>query len=349
MQRLILVIILCFFLLPELAAQNLQQTLSFQYGNFASHKKRRFATNSPQVGLFYELSKPTTGKKYWQYAHGYPTMGLQLGLRSFGNFEVYGSAISLIPSLSFNLKKWNNAQLFIKHGTGLAFFSKRYDVNNNPLNIIIGTRLNTTSMIQIGYTRQLTPDLQLSAGGLVQHYSNGQLIQPNAGVNIAALYTSITFGTNTDTSLRKTYESYKLKQRFHYRVGYSLGLFDFDRATKLFDYNNQVQGMVYYQYNSRFRSGLGLELSNLGSNYRKVTSAIYSEQEVQFSQMVTRYGFGIYLSNEHYSPESFYSRIGIAYYLKSGQIIPKGFYIGSALKAHGFRAAHIEGSMGYMF
>lgn len=349
MPRLILVLLLICFFLPQTEAQNFQSSLSFQYGNFVSHKSRRFAPNEPQFGLFYELSKPTTGERYWQYAHGYPTMNLQLGLRTFGNFEVYGTAITLIPSLTFNLKKWKHSNLFIKHGTGFAYITRHYDAVVNPENVIIGTRLNASSIIQVGYNGQLTPDLQLSAGALVQHYSNGQLVLPNAGVNIAAIYTAFTFGATTDKTMLKSYEPYKRKQRFHYRAGYSLGLFDFDRQTKRFDYNNQVQGMVYYQYNSRFRSGLGLEVSNLGSSNREVQTAAYTEQEVQFSRLVTRYGMGFYLSKVRYSPEKIYTRIGIGYFLKGGSIIPKGIYVGTALKAHGFRAAHIEASVGYMF
>lgn len=348
-MRIVVLLILCGSLYQCAWGQDLQHSLSFQYGNFASHKKRRFAPNTPQLGLVYDLSKPSMGRQYWQYAHGYPVMGLQLALRSFGNFEVYGHAISLIPNLSFTLKKWPRSVIYIKHGTGLAYISKRYDKNDNPQNIIIGTRLNASSIIQAGYTLQLDPDLAITASGMVQHYSNGLLIQPNAGVNIAAVGVSLTFGAHTDTSMRISYEPRHPSRRFHYRIGYSLGLFDFDRESGLFDYNNQVQAMAYYQYNTRFRSGLGIELGNLGSRYRSAASALYTEQEVLFGPLATRYGLGVYVSKEHYSPESFYTRIGIAYYLKGRHILPKGCYLGTALKAHGFRAAHIEASIGLLF
>jgi len=98
-------------------------------------------------GLFIEYIKSTNGKKYWQYAHNYPQMGLQFTVRSLGDYAIYGKAFSILPFLEFNVWKNKIGILQIKHGTGIAFNTKKYHAIENTKAKAISTTINATTTL----------------------------------------------------------------------------------------------------------------------------------------------------------------------------------------------------------
>lgn len=339
-------IILSLFLLGEvtLAQNGLSIQVSASVGASVSHASKRNVPEKLHTGFNIDISKMTFGKKYWEADHGFPQMGVLVSFQSLGNREVYGSAISTIPYLEFNIWRFRAGILQVKHGTGVSWVSKRHHPDENPGNLLISTPLNATSFIDAGLRFALNGRNDLKIGGIVKHISNGGFLKPNFGSNTASLYLNYTYYFNEKPTERLKWTKPSFSERWRFRGMASMGLFKKDEIVRNVP---QVSTLVFYQHNTRFRTGLGLEASF--PHDFKSQLAIYAEEEVQFSRMVTRYGLGLYALNRRNDREVFYSKVGIAFYPQIEHHIPQGLFMGMMLKAHNFSAAHIELNTGYTF
>lgn len=324
------------------------QSLDYLIGNYISHYDGMPDKLQLQHGLSYSISKQTSGKRYYQFAHNYPNIGLTFTYRSLGNTNVYGHAFSIIPYVRFSIFQNKHSSIFIKHGVGLAYITKKFDVQNNPKNEFIGSHINAGADLMLGFQQKIIENLDIKIGAIINHYSNGSVQNPNRGMNMLSGLVGITYVPNRKFE-RIEHPVEKINKRFRYRIGGGLGLYRNkgilnEPVRKSF----QTHVMAFYQYNTRFRTGLGIEYLYLNQDTNPLS--IYSENEVQFDNITTRYGFGYYLGKKPAtSKEDFYSKIGASVFLNLKNNVPDGLYIGAYLKAHGFTAAHIEISVGYLF
>ena len=315
-------------------------------GQYISHAINRQAPEQRQYGVAIDFFRKTAGKKYWQFAHNYPSMGLSFTARSLGNNRVYGNAYSVLPWLEFDVIRFRKSAFQIKHGTGLAIIDRKYHPVQNPKNVAISTTLNATSVLDFGYRIYLTEHTGLKAGYIIHHYSNGGFKLPNSGMNTGSFYAALAwYGQGWETG-ETAHAEIKAFNRWRYRVATGSGFSNY-RGNGNIDWNLQLNGMAFLQHNTRFRTGLGIESGRL--NKGKVQTTLYLEEEVQFGNLATRYGFGGYLIHKNERGEDFYSKIGIAWYPKVTGQIPTGFFVGSMLKAHGFKAAFVELNTGFVF
>ncbi|MCE7042421.1 acyloxyacyl hydrolase [Dyadobacter sp. CY312] len=298
-------------------------------------------------GFSIDINKATYGEHIWQIAHKYPQMGIQFTATKSAEMMV-GNQFSLIPYLEFNIWKSNFGTLQIKHGTGLAYVTRRHHQTSNPENKLLGTKLNAASIIDLGYLIKLGSALNVKAGFSLGHISNGNLVQPNAGLNSITGYGTMLYYFDGKSHEEKRENAPIQIKRWRYRFAAITGLYDYDKVTKNLHTNNQLSLLAFYQHGMRFRTGLGTEVSQLNRGSATAT-AIYAEEEVLIGHLVTRYGIGLYVLNPD-EKSLLYEKVGIAWYpfpLKN-QVAEK-FSIGTAIKAHAFRAAHVEIAAGYTF
>jgi hypothetical protein len=327
-----------------LAQDGLSLQLSTLTGTNISHAQKRNVAEKLHAGISLDISKMTFGKKYWQFDHGYPQMGLLFGFQTLGNNKVYGNAFSLLPYLEFNVYRFKSGVFQIKHGTGVAWVTKRYEKDSE--NTLHSTNLNATSILDGGFRFNLSGRNDLKIGGILRHISNGGFQKPNSGSNTASAYVNYTHYIQTKPAGRLSYPSPADLERWRFRFMFSPGLHK-KPGEQGIAFVPQVSAMTFYQHNTSFRTGAGLEA---GIPFQlKPQLSVYLEEEVQFSHMVTRYGFGVYTVNRRNDRETLYSKVGIAYYPEIRNHIPGGFFIGMLLKAHSFVAAHIEINTGYTF
>ncbi len=342
--------IILFCILSKCGAVNAQNEMSLQASAFVgksiSHASKRIVSETWHKGFSLEISKASQSDKYWAYAHNYPHMGLIVTARSLGNNNVYGHAFSFLPYLEFDLLRFKYGKLQVKHGTGLAVVTKQFDELNNPQNQMLSTTVNASSIIDFGLRLHAKNEAELKFGFIIHHISNGGFQAPNSGFNTAAAYINGTYYLNRRTPIRNTFLPQIQYKKMRYRLANSYGFHRKVDATQVV-VSPQISALVLRQHNTRFRTGLGLEL---GKPYGfDAQLAIYVEEEVQFSKIVTKYGLGAYVNNLRFPKERVYSKIGIAYYPFTKNKIPEKFFVGLMMKAHDFTAVHIETCFGYTF
>jgi hypothetical protein len=336
-----IVLILFFADCPVFAQPGISIQGGFQFGKMLTEKKHE---NQLLYTFTLDFSKQTSGEKYWQADHKFPQMGLQLTGRKFLSDQNLDLALSIIPYLEFNVLKSGFGTIQIKHGTGLAFVSGDFTDKNKSY---LGSRLNAATMLDLGYQFNIGVRFNFKAGASLSHISNGNLVRPNAGVNALLPYLQLAFypaGKLNPTIVRRSFTAFR---KWHYRVQLASGFYNYQKDRNTVNTNMQASMLGVYQHTTRFRTGLGVEAGALFQN-KRWQPALYAEEEVLIGHLTTRYGLGYYFSNT--GEGRLYEKVGIAWYpFPLTDRSPKRLFVGMAIKAHGFQAAHIEVSTGYLF
>lgn len=346
-MRSIIILMFCVTIQPIWSQDGLSVQVSWLAGRIVSHNQLYAKPKALQQAFTLDINKKTDGKRFWQAIHNYPQMGLNIAFRKFNNNPSLGNAFNLIPYLEFNLLKSHAGTLQIKHGTGLAFVTRIHNAIKNPENLSLSTHLNAGSLLDVGYHFDATTKWDIKTGMAISHISNGNFKVPNSGVNTMFVYTSIIYFFNNKKIATITYAKDTIVKRLYYRCGIATGFYDYNKALNKIRTDDQFHFLIFYQHNTRFRTGAGLEVSNLR---RAIQPAIYIEEEVLFAHLVTRYGIGSYLANVGFERNKFYEKVGIAYYpFTLHNKVAHGFSIGANIKAHSFDALHIELAAAYVF
>ena len=130
---------------------------------------------------------------YWGSLYPYAVQGIGVACNTFFNASELGNPVSvyvfqtsriasLAPRLSLDYE-WN---------FGASFGWKKYDPDSNPLNTVVGSRINAYINLGFFLNWAIDPQTHLKAGVDVTHYSNGNTRYPNAGVNTVGATVALT-------------------------------------------------------------------------------------------------------------------------------------------------------------
>ncbi len=245
--------------------------LQYDFGR-TSPANTYFPDTKPFQGVEVILGKTNfLNEVAWAKELHFPRTGISFSYSDFGNEDMIGKAVSIIPFLDFPiLNRWTK-RADLNVGIGASYFDIIYDENTNITNQAISTHVTWAFRSNLRY------DLWQFKNGKSQvvlgyyHNSNGHVRLPNYGLNtfLLGLNTEFNFNKsevanlnveaplNTEKSNRQTYFSYRFglgqnvltkydaKKREVYTVSASLGRI----KNKTFKYG---VGMYYRFYESYY-------------------------------------------------------------------------------------------------
>lgn len=188
-------------------------TNSYLTGNNPENRTMNHATS---YHLKYAFSAPEGSREASLYPGAYQGVGVSLHEFNpqLGNpISVYlfqGARIAkLAPRLSLNYE-WN---------LGLTMGWNPYDMERNPTNVSIGSKVTAYINVDFYLRWMLSRHLDLNFGGTLTHFSNGNTSMPNFGLNTAGLAVGLAYYVNrtetenpparryhTDFAKRMTYD-----------------------------------------------------------------------------------------------------------------------------------------------
>lgn len=131
-----------------------------------------------------ELGWQTDGTEDWEQRYNFPAMGVGLYKASFRNGEELGSPLAIYGWLSWPFVDFTDRfGLTTEVGFGFATNWNPLDVETNPFNDAVSTPVTYYGESGIFARYALNRKLDLSAGGLFTHMSNGATGDPNAAIN----------------------------------------------------------------------------------------------------------------------------------------------------------------------
>jgi hypothetical protein len=168
------------------------------------------------------ISKKTTGENDWEQIYKYPEYGISLFFSTLGNDKVFGHEIALYPFFNYHIFSRNRFSIDNQIGLGISYVTRKFDLQDNYQNIAVGSNLNIHFCLRLDFKYHLLKRYQLHTGLSFDHFSNGNLQEPNRGINYLTSYAGVGYRVGKSSHTRK----HKLKPHerdFHLELTYAFG------------------------------------------------------------------------------------------------------------------------------
>jgi len=176
-----------------------------QYSNFITPeytigKTSITNTGFPEVGLhtawFVNFgSFQNTNPNEWAHRLNQPKTGISIGLARYGEDDVLGYSVSIMPNIEF---QFGSSNFGLHLGFGAAYFNKKFDLTGNLFNEKIATQINYSYRTMLFYNLSQEKKMNWRLGVGYYHQSNGHTRFPNQGLNSFSASLSAEFAYNKE-------------------------------------------------------------------------------------------------------------------------------------------------------
>jgi hypothetical protein len=328
----------------------------FQYGFIQPHHKFIAYLVNDHIRCFQvNVGIQTSGNKQWHYSYNFPTIGFGYLYSNLGADEIFGKMHTFyfyINRSYLNLRKKLN--ITTKTSIGLSYLTKKFDLDKNRYNIVIGSHLNAYLSYSIIGTINLTQKIQLRLGGSFAHISNGDVKEPNYGLNQVSAIMGITYNLIKYTPKKKymffnnktaNHEwliigSYGIKQlsRFNnYHASITSITFEYNRKITLIHWIGAAVSYYYYLPVKKLSA-----VPESDSYYAKSGMAFNLSYEKKVGSLSFLIQPGIYMLKKSKLVDIISNKVGLRY------SVSKHINTCVSIKAHWIaRADFIEWGIGY--
>lgn len=306
-----------------------------------------------------DFIKPTYGNKKWHLENNLPEIGLAFNVMDFANPRQLGQCFALSPFIDIPLnKKPKKSRVILRICWGVSYITRKFDIENNPKNIAIGSNWNTYVQWKWFWHMNLNSKIRLEPGLAFTHASNGRGQVPNLGLNVVSLNLGITYKINKDNGNAKLQDSASVWPSKHeLLVWNAVGFNERDPPGSPKYFANTFGVNYYYNHRNTHKFGLGADVSyDTQNTYHLETSGYPAKSWADILQLgiklcyaynVGRVSFpiemGYYAISKPKEDGAIFHRIGIRHYCKNGLMI------NFTLKSHWAVASHFEYGLGYRF
>lgn len=224
-----LIIFLWIFLFPFLSIaqsrfnDNLSIFTYYHYGFVVpEYSNFLYLVDAPVQSSGLSLLKKTTGKNDWEIIYNYPEYGVALFYSTLGNDKVHGREIALYPFFRLNIISGKRFNFYNQTGLGFGYVTRKFDLNDNYLNVAVGSHMNFHFNLQFGINYQLTKKLQANTGISFDHLSNANSREPNLGINYLTGYAGLSYLLGKQDN-RQVHEVTPHQQKYLFEFIYSAG------------------------------------------------------------------------------------------------------------------------------
>ncbi len=308
-------------------------------------------------GVELTFSTRSNGRHPWEKLYRYPRYGVGYNYTTFGNRDILGSAHAFFSYFDVPfVKAGSRLTLNYQIGFGMGVMSKKYNIEENPLNLAIGSSLNAFVSVDLICRYKVSDRNEVKAALELSHYSNGKMRSPNMGLNTVTASFAWLYSVIPERKIKVSPEP----------VGYKKHIAEifWNAGGKRDDYLNNriylissVVGDYNYALSPKYAVGGGFDL--MYDQALEVVSRFQGDEEADYRYnrqaglhlgFRVRYGrfhlvghFGHYLYYYYLKYSPFYTRLGLRYNLT------EQFIFNFTLKAHYAIADYVEWGLGYRF
>lgn len=320
------------------------------------HYDMRYLIDYNTRGLEFTISTNAYGRHNWEALYRYPKFGLGGLYLDLGNKDVYGHAYGVFAFLNIPIVKWKDKWSFsYQIDFGTAYLTKKFDIENNPLNTAISSHVNVLVGLDFALGYKINSKNAITTGFDLTHLSNGKIGSPNLGLNYMTLNMSYQRQLRESRFEQKIYQDINNHRKHFFEMGVNAGTRSDDWVSGNYYLTSSLIFDYKYALSLKYQTGLGIdffydeslpstkehEIGEPGEPKDKYQMGIHATISPRYNKLNVIVQVGTYLySNFHkYSPV--YSRIGMRYF------VHKHIYLNISLKAHLAIADYIEWGIGY--
>jgi hypothetical protein len=323
-------------------------SLNYRTGENIPHRPIVKNLRYPYRGVDLKVGWQTIGKKEWQYAYRYPSLGVGVNWNTFKT-SVLGEPVAAYFFTNFPQITTSWFRLDLEVNFGLSFGIHPYDKISNPNNFSTGSSLNSIFGLYLDQSFHVMPQVDIFVCEGLCHYSNGALGWPNLGLNIPSMKFGVRYLCEKPVYIRNS-------ERPNFKRKISMITTLCGGTKKLFaptpSYNEiLISPSVFYRTGFKRRVGVGFEMAYneaiIGLNPSRVfkvnellTYGIHLSHEFIIERFTILSQFGIYLKNPP-SDKFYFERLGVGYYFS------EKLRILFNVKAHFIKAEYLELGLAY--
>ncbi|MCS6819356.1 MAG: acyloxyacyl hydrolase [Chitinophagales bacterium] len=332
---------------------------TYYFGKHIKHNQRitpelKGITHAYEISVF----KQTDGRKAWMRKLRHPEIGGALHITQNVNIDTFGWAIGAMGTVQFWLWRTRPFDLFVRLGSGVAFFTHYYDKEKNPNNNVIGSSPNVIAQFKIGGNIKPLPWLHIALFSAFTHHSNGALRPPNLGINVVSGGLSVRyFPAHHAIALKKgniPKEARPNEIMARYGLGWVQAWYEgpmmpvhfvtlaYARYTSIV---NKVLGGLAFEYSTAkqyFWAGYPTATDKMRRTY-PMNLSFFAGDELMVNRVSMLWAIGVYVYRPEPTRDKVYFRGGANYYPydlgKQKNIRP---FVGAHLKTHQAVAETIE-------
>lgn len=139
------------------------------------------------------------GDRDWHHSFNFPQWGFAAAYYDLASPHL-GEALALKLVIDLPLEPQRRYQ--IRLGAGGGYISKPFDAESNIHNGAIGSAFNSALEISLYRDWQLSSRLAVRAGLGIRHFSNGAMVMPNTGINLAMASLALSYASRSAEALR---------------------------------------------------------------------------------------------------------------------------------------------------
>jgi hypothetical protein len=137
-------------------------------------------------GVEARIGFQTNGSEIWQQYNHYPKYGLGINFADqilSKRDTVLGNPFSIFAFYNAPFARFGRFSLNTNISVGLSYISLVYNPVSNPYNDIVASHINLYFNFKLNLAVKLSERLDLNTGYGVTHYSNGNIQEPQKGLN----------------------------------------------------------------------------------------------------------------------------------------------------------------------
>jgi len=282
----------------------------------------------------------TTGKKDWHQLCRFPRYGWGLHYAD----QVIGvpdsaisNPISVFAFYHAPIARFGKFSINTHTSVGLSYMKLIYDPETNPFNDLVGSHVNLFFDFNLNLVYQVSPRLDLHASYGVNHYSNGNIHEPQKGLNNwggkAGL--SYHFGGKDEPFKRTEFTTRELEEFTSHeevQLMFAVGVVERqgnkeEYGTHYFTSSFTADYAVQFRRRSAFTTGLdilyddSLERSIKGyapsevKAHQKVYLGGHIGYQLSIDRLILLYNVGVYFHHYSYGNSFYFHRAGARYLL----------------------------------
>jgi hypothetical protein len=286
-------------------------------------------------GVEARIGFQTNGSEPWQQIHRYPKYGFgihyadQVMNRSdttmgnpFSAFAFYNAPITRFGRFSLNTNV----------SVGLSYMSPIYDPETNPYNDIVASHINMYFDFDLNLIVKLSERIDLTAGYGVTHYSNGNIHEPQKGLNNWGwnLGVSGVFGGGEKPFKRTEFlhnELPEFKPWEELQLMLAVGIVEWqpdELKYGLYYFTSSFTADYVYRFSRRSAFTLGTDILYDGSieraikgippeevtTWQKMYLGGHAGYQYNIDRLTLLFNLGVYFVQHTYDREFFFSRAG---------------------------------------
>jgi len=342
--------------------QNTAVKYKFQYiqGVILPHSDRVKPLVDDYVrGGEFAVEFPRYGGEDWYFYYNFPTTAWGLLFLDLGNTDKLGYVAAFYPYINLPLLHFQRFSFNIKMGAGLAYITEKYDPKKPDdfaeNNFAIGSHLN--GFLALGANLECLvlkkAGISLTADGALNHFSNGSVQKPNAGLNIFNVSAGVKYTPHLAPSFMR-YKSPKKKKDWEFDFSLAGGANQQNVTDPRKYLNMSLMAGGYCPLTKRYRLGVNIDVfyNNAFFAERKLPEYYAGENEkiragfslanqLMFGDLTVGLHAGVYVFNR-------ISHDGFSYFkLAAKYRVYDRIFVMAAVKTHREVAEFCELGVGY--